>query len=169
LLLASRYPLAARQVIPLLLFGLLALMARRNVIWFCFVAAPVLAASMSLLAGERWAQLHRRAARPSTAVWRCCWRYSRFLPCPGCVPTSLRQDQSQPGGRRHAIEAVAALCQMPEAQRVFNEQGYGVYMTWACPQKPVFIDTRLGALSDGAVVRLPCHLRRALRLAATPG
>jgi hypothetical protein len=41
------------------------------------------------------------------------------------------------------VEAVAFLCDLPEPGRVFHTEGYGSYMIWACPEVPVFADTRI--------------------------
>jgi hypothetical protein len=145
LLLAARYRPSARDTIRLLVFGVLALMARRNMIWFCMVAAPPLAASLHTWVsrmksrsdanpGRSWINVALVALIGALAVLSLPW-FRPYLPI-----RSLARNYVAAGT---PTEAVAHLCRDAQARRTFHEQRYGSYLIWACPDLPVFIDTRI--------------------------
>jgi len=145
LLFVGGYRPTLHESVGLLLFGLLALMARRNVAWFGFVAAPTMAASLRCWASRRGAARGVRKGRPGVnralaalvgllALLSLPW-FRPYLPVP-----AWRRAYVSP---ETAVAAVAFLRDLPQPLRVFHEQGYGSYMIWASPEVPVFIDTRV--------------------------
>jgi hypothetical protein len=145
LLLVSRYRPSPHESLRLLLFGVLALMARRNTVWFGFVAAPTMAAALYCWASERGAAPGRHVGRPRVnlvlaalvgllALLSLPW-LRPFLPLPEGRRTYVHPETP--------VHAVAHLRGLPQSRRVFHSEAYGSYMTWASPEVPVFIDTRL--------------------------
>ena len=144
-LLAGRYRPKLSESIALLLFGGLALMAKRNTVWFGFVAAPTMAASLRRWAESRGSSKGARVGSPVLnlaltsvvavlALLSLPW-FRPHLPLP-----EWRRAYVSP---ETPVEAVAFLRQLPQPRRVFHEASYGSYMIWASPEVPVFIDTRL--------------------------
>ena len=144
LLLASRYRLKTHEALRLLLFGALALMARRNIAWFGMVAAPVAAACLAEWSARRGAVARTGPGRPRLnlaiaslvgllAVASLPW-LRPFLPLPAERQAYLSAETP--------VDAVAFLKGLP-AQRAFHSEAYGSYMIWASPERPVFVDTRI--------------------------
>jgi hypothetical protein len=142
---AARFRPTPRDAIRLFLFGVLALMARRNAIWFCMVAAPSLAAGLATWAGRREGRPDARPERPWVnrafvlliglmAALSLPW-LRPYLPFPSLERAYV--------SRQTPVGAVSTLCRDAGSRRTFHEQGYGSYLMWACPELPVFIDTRI--------------------------
>jgi hypothetical protein len=145
LLLASRHRLTARDAIRLLVFGVLALMARRNMIWFCMVAAIPLAASLHVWVGRATARQGAVPGRPRMNVaFVVLIGLLVVLSLPWLRPyLPIRNLARDYVSSQTPVKAVASLCEDAEGRRTFHEQGYGSYLIWACPELPVFIDTRI--------------------------
>jgi hypothetical protein len=131
----------------MLLFGAflwLALGATRNVVWFGFVATPLLAVQAATLLPAP-----STARRPSGSpalnasligvlglllVIGLPWVKPGLLPAP--VGALLTEETP--------VQAVAAMRREPARPRhLFHTEGYGSYLIWAAPEQPVFIDTRI--------------------------
>jgi hypothetical protein len=145
LLLVSGYRPRPHESVRLLLFGALALVARRNTLWFGFVAAPTMAAAIHHLAVDRGFFQGKRAGRPGLNLAIAAlaglllflslpW-FRLYLPLPEWRRTYMH--------RETPVQAVAFLSDLPGPHRVFHSEAYGSYMIWAAPQVPVFIDTRI--------------------------
>jgi len=145
LLVGSRYRPTPREAIRFVVFGVLALMARRNMIWFCLVAAPPLAACLHTWVSRMKSRSASDRGRP--------WVNRAFVFLIG-VLVVLSLPWFRPYLPIHTlalnyvtgqtpVEAAAYLCSQPQPRRTFHEQGYGSYLIWACPEVPVFIDTRI--------------------------
>jgi hypothetical protein len=122
----------------------LAVWGIRNIIWFGFVAAPIMAASMRKWAeGWRRARSERTGRRSINRIFAALVAVLALLSLPW-----LRPYVRMPHGPRGylspntPVEAVDFLCDLPEPGRVFHTEVYGSYMIWACPDVPVFVDTR---------------------------
>jgi hypothetical protein len=144
LLFIGRYRPTPRESIRMLLFGVLALTAQRNMVWFAFVAAPTVAAALYHWAARWGITPGTRAGRPRInravalllgllALLSLPW-VRPYLPFP--------QGYHEYHSPNTPIQAVAALRQLPEPRRPFHTEAYGSYMIWASPEVPVFIDTR---------------------------
>jgi hypothetical protein len=144
-LMVGRYRVSLDEAIRLVLFGGLALLARRNAAWFGFVAAPSLAASLSLWESQRGKAARERAGRPRVnrafaavigllVLLSLPW-FRPHLPLPQWRRTYVSPETP--------VQAVAFLRGLSRPRRVFHEQGYGSYMIWNSPTVPVFIDTRI--------------------------
>jgi hypothetical protein len=144
LLLVSRYRSQPHESIRLILFGVLALMARRNEIWFGMVAAPTMAAALRYWTTRRGITQARSARRRPInlaiaalvgllAVLSLPW-LRPYLPWPRAAPGFLYAGTP--------VEAVAFLRDLSTPRRVYHREFYGSYMIWASPEVPVFIDTR---------------------------
>ncbi|MBN1888005.1 MAG: hypothetical protein JW850_08435 [Thermoflexales bacterium] len=129
------------QVLSLLVFGALALLARRNAPWYGFVLTPCLAAALHawwdrpypLYAGKAWLNGLILGLVCLLVLLALPW-WRAALP----LPADKRQLLS-PGT---PVAAAEYLRQHPGG-RLFNEMGYGSYLIWALPEQPVFIDPRV--------------------------
>jgi hypothetical protein len=141
----SRYRPRPHEWLRLLLFGGLALMARRNTIWFGFVAAPTMAAALHYWATKRGGAPGASLGRPRVNLVMAAlvgllvllslpW-FRPFLPLPEARRTYMHPETP--------VRAVAHLRSLPQPRRVFHSEAYGSYMIWASPEAPVFIDTRI--------------------------
>jgi len=144
-LLAGRRRPTLYESICLLLFGGLAVMARRNTAWFGFVAAPTMAASLRSWADGRGSTGRGDMGSPALngalatlvgllVLLSLPW-FRPHLPLPQWRRVYLSPETP--------VQAVAFLRSLPQPRRVFHEQGYGSYMIWASPEVPVFIDSRI--------------------------
>ncbi len=131
----------------MLLFGAflwLALGASRNVVWFGFVATPLLIAqAATLIPAER----ARRGGAGSpalnaTLIGMLALLLAIALPwvkpalLPPAVGSLLSQDTP--------VAAVDFLRAQPDRPRhLFHSEAAGSYLIWAAPEQPVFVDTRI--------------------------
>jgi len=144
-LVLGRYRPNVHEILRYLVFGLLALTAVRHTSWFAIVAAPGLAAALTNLAGHfRTVGLGRQRANSRlNLVFIVAVFFIVLLSLPW-----LRMHLPLPEARRSYVssetplEAVGALCRLPDVGRVFHSEAYGSYLIWACPSIPVFLDTR---------------------------
>jgi hypothetical protein len=122
----------------------LALGAVRNIVWFGFVATPLVAVQFAtLLAPPR--AVRRTAGVPALnavligvlgllLVGGLPWIKPALLP--PSVGSLLMEDTP--------VAAVAAMRAQPDRPRhLFHAMGYGSYLIWAAPDQPVFIDPRI--------------------------
>jgi hypothetical protein len=132
----------------MLLFGAflwLALGATRNIVWFGFVATPLLVTqAATLLPAPR--PIRRPAGSPALnavligmlsllLVLGLPW-IKPYLDLPPSVGGLLAEDTP--------VVAVEQLRAEPQqARHLFHSEGYGSYLIWAAPEQPVFIDTRI--------------------------
>jgi len=151
MLMSGRRPKAAESV-GLLLFGVLALMSRRNTAWFGIASAPTVAASLQAWhskarprspssAGQQKANLAIAVLLSLMALLSLPW-FRPYLPMP-----AWRQAYVSP---ETPVQAVAWLKDQGNPARMFHEVGYGSYLIWAAPEYPVFVDTRV-ELYDEAI------------------
>jgi len=145
LLAVSRYRPTAGEALRLLLFGGLALTARRNVVWFGFVAAPAAAACLGCWAAGRGTPRAQRAGRPRlNQAFAALLGLLAFVSLPW-----LRPQLPLPKGRQAylapetPVRAVAFLNTLPTPLRLVHSEADGSYLIWASPGVPVFIDTRI--------------------------
>ncbi len=139
----SKLRLTADQWLLLGGFALLALLARRNLIWFGFAAAPLLAAGLrawrpgleSGYAGKATLNALVLGLLSLLVVLTLPWLRAA-LPFP-----PERQQLATPDT---PFEAVDFLCEtLPAEARLYAYQVFGGYQVWGCPRLPVFIDTRI--------------------------
>lgn len=142
-LLRSSYRPRADQVLSVLVFAGLALFARRNLAWFGFVLAPLLAAGLagwwrqpaSSYGGKPGLNGLLLAVMLLAALILLPWWRSALPMAPA------RQAHVTPLTPEAATEY---LCEtLPDGARVFQYQPFTSYQIWACPRLPVFIDTRI--------------------------
>ncbi|HWQ13681.1 MAG TPA: hypothetical protein VNL77_12830 [Roseiflexaceae bacterium] len=121
----------------------LALGAMRNVVWFGFVATPLLAVQTATLlpppparrpAGSPTLNAALIGALALLLVIGSPWLKPALLP--PAVGALLLDDTPVA-----AVRALKALPQRPA--RLFHAMGYGSYLIWAAPEQPVFIDPRI--------------------------
>ncbi len=126
--------------------------SQRSVLWFGFVAAPILAEQVAALLPSRL--LHADAPRNALnlvlalLVWLPVllvqpW-WVEEMPLPATYRAQVwHGTEAGPLLDRHTpVKAVAYLRDHPGG-RLFNEMGYGSYLIWALPQQKVFIDPRV--------------------------
>jgi hypothetical protein len=125
-------------------FFWLALGATRNVVWFGFVAMPLLAVQLATLLPEPRARRFAGSAVLNGAligvlalllVLASPW-VKPALDLPPAVGRLLAEETP--------VEAVRALQQLPDRpRRLFHAMGAGSYLIWAAPEQQVFIDPRI--------------------------
>jgi hypothetical protein len=134
----------------------LALSAGRNVIWFAFVSAPMLAERVSLAVVPRVTvtsneprpqQAERTASRADRSLAAAIVIVS-ILAVVVSLPWLKSRWWSEPRGRLLAkgtpVGAVAFLkADAVRPSRLFHSVAYGSYLMWAAPEQPVFADPRL--------------------------
>jgi hypothetical protein len=126
----------------LLLFGALALWAHRNPPWFAFVAAAAAARAVGVTRTAPPIQAH--GVTVANALLLGLFGAALILSLPWLRPYLPRNLTC--GEIVHVytpVEATDYLCEeMTGSDRLFNDMSYGSYIAWACPQVPVFVDTR---------------------------
>jgi len=132
-------------------FGFFALYSRRVAPWFGFVLAPAFAQLMTRnLASGKSSTVRRQGKSIFNNLLLALLGFLVLLSLPW-----WRSHLPVPDGRRSyvalaetPIQATQELCRLSDDVRVFNDMGYGSYLIWACPQAPVFIDTRIELYSE---------------------
>lgn len=155
----SRQRRTAEEMLPVLLFTALALMARRNFAPFALTAAP-------LLASAGWEALQSVFAPLSPALKRFSGNsrpvrsgfrkainlisvavlgFAAFLKAglvshPALVESLIRQ--------HYPADAVAWIQTHPPQGNLFNEYAWGGYLLWRLPEHSVFVDGRTDLYGD---------------------
>lgn len=125
-------------------FFWLALGATRNVVWFGFVATPLLAAQVATLLPAPRPQ--RFAGSPAlNGALIAVLALLLVLASPWVKPAlDLPPDVGRLLSEATPVEAVRALQALPDRpRRLFHAMGHGSYLIWAAPEQPVFIDPRI--------------------------
>ncbi len=153
-------PAQSGSLIAALLFGVMALVARRNFAPFALASAPVLAAA-------GWQVIERLLTPPGILA-----RFSRQSDRPG-MKRNLQRGlditivvvlgltcllklvvAAQPAvlaqylPATFPVEAAGWLQKNRPAGRLFNEYAWGGYLIWALPEYPVFVDGRTDLFGD---------------------
>lgn len=136
------------ELTDMLLFGAffwLALGANRNVVWFGFVATPLLIVQAATLqpaprarasfAGSPVLNGALIGALGLLVVLALPWIKPR-LDLPPSVGALILDETP--------VQAVAFMRAQPERPKhLFHTEAYGSYLIWAAPEQPVFVDTRI--------------------------
>lgn len=128
--------------LALLIFGLLALWAERNRVWFGMAGAPVAAALLT--SGSENAPAVQRG-QPGANAMVLAILVGVAAVCLPWFRGGFPQWNARRGvvARATPIGATAYLCENLSAEaRIFNDMSFGSYVIWGCPRRPVFIDTR---------------------------
>jgi hypothetical protein len=121
----------------------LALGATRNIVWFGFVATPLLITQAATLlrpptarriTGSRAINATLIGLLGVLIVIGSPWVKPALLP----PPTGALLSEQTPVA---AVEQIRAAADRP--QRMFHAMSYGSYLIWALPELPVFIDPRI--------------------------
>ena len=147
LLVVSRYRPRSSEALRVLMFAGLALSAARCVVWFGFIAAPVLAAALAYWTRERGkVNVPRPGLRLANRVLvgvmliLCVislpW-LRPYIPIPGTSTSFVTPETPE--------KAAEYLCTLGQQRplKVYHTEGAGSYLIWVCPEIPVFIDTRI--------------------------
>lgn len=121
----------------------LALGATRNIVWFGFVATPLLAVQVSTMLREPPA---RRIAgsTPLNAALIGVLVLLLLLGSPWLKPALLPPSIGALLMDDTPVAGVRALQQLPQRPaRLFHAMSYGSYLIWAAPEQKVFIDPRI--------------------------
>jgi hypothetical protein len=129
----------------LLLFGAFlwpALGAGRNIVWFGFVAVPLLVTQLATLL-----PVSSRRSPGSSALNRALIGLLALLVVgglPWIKPALFPPSVGAVLAADTPVAAVEALQAQPHRpQRLFHSEGYGSYLIWAAPEQSVFIDPRI--------------------------
>jgi len=123
----------------------LALGATRNIVWFGFVATPLLITQAATLLPAP-GPARRPAGSPTlNAVLIGLLALLLVLGLPWVKPSlDLPPEVGALLTEDTPVAAVERLRTEPERPRhLFHSEGYGSYLIWAAPEQPVFIDTRI--------------------------
>ncbi|HMO57786.1 MAG TPA: hypothetical protein PKC19_10535, partial [Roseiflexaceae bacterium] len=121
----------------------LALGATRNIVWFGFVATPLLVTQAATLLR---APAQRRFSGSPLINMLLIGLLGLLLLIglpwlkPALLPPSIGA-LTAPGTPQAAVAALQR--EEPRPQRLFHAMGYGSYLIWAAPEQPVFIDPRI--------------------------
>jgi hypothetical protein len=130
----------------MLLFGAflwLALGATRNIVWFGFVATPLVVAQAATLLPAPAARRSPGAPVLNAAlIGLLSLLLLLSLPWikPALLPPSFGALLSEDTPVA-AVDAMRAASTRP--RHLFHTEGFGSYLMWAAPEQPVFIDTRI--------------------------
>jgi hypothetical protein len=132
----------------MLLFGAflwLALGAERNVIWFAFVATPLLVAQASTLLPARGARKPFGGSPLLNGVLIGMLALLVVLALPWIKPAlDLPPSVGALISQDTPVQAVEFLRVQPDRPKhLFHTEAYGSYLIWAAPEQPVFVDTRI--------------------------
>jgi len=133
-------------IVASVIFGAFSLYSRRVEPWFGMAAAPAFSELLSgqgALAGHGVETKRGKPAVNYLVIGLILVLTLASLPW-------LRSSLPLPQDRRNhvaaaetPVEAVGQICHLGDAVRMFNNMGYGSYLSWACPATRVFIDTRV--------------------------
>jgi hypothetical protein len=141
-----RTHLPAHQIIALIVFGLGSLYTCRVLPWFGMAMAPALALALACDSPTEGGLSAARTGRPllnyAIAALLCA---IVLLSLPWLRPLLPAELHLPPYARAETtpIRSVEVACRLGPETRLFNNQAYGSYLAWACPELPTFIDTRI--------------------------
>jgi hypothetical protein len=131
------------DLLLLLAFLWLALGAVRNIVWFGFIATPIVCVAVaSLLPEPRGRAVQGSGLLNGVLVGLLGLLLLIGLPWfkPVLLPPSVGALVSE-GTPIAAVRFMQSQATRP--QRLFHEMGYGSYLIWAAPEQKVFIDPRI--------------------------
>jgi len=136
-----------------ILLGALSLYSRRASPWLGMAAAPAFAQALharkggspsvgpsSPRAGTRWVNYLFMTVLLMLLGARLPW-LRPYLPGPP-------EQRAYVVAAETPVQAAAALCDLGPEVRLFNDIAFGSYLIWACPDLPVFMDTRFELYPD---------------------
>jgi hypothetical protein len=130
----------------MLLFGAflwLALGATRNIVWFGFVATPLVAAQAATLMPAPAARRHP-GSPALNAMLIGLLSLLLLIGLPWVKPALLPPMFGALLSEDTPVAAVEFMRGEPLRPRhLFHTEGFGSYLMWAAPEQPVFIDTRI--------------------------
>jgi hypothetical protein len=130
----------------MLLFGAflwLALGATRNIVWFGFVATPLVAAQAATLFPTPVARRHP-GSPALNAMLIGLLSLLLLIGLPWVKPTLLPPMFGALLSEDTPVAAVEFMRAEPlRPHHLFHTEGFGSYLMWAAPEQPVFIDTRI--------------------------
>jgi hypothetical protein len=121
----------------------LALGATRNIVWFGFVATPVVAAQAATLLPAP--ALRRPPGSPAlNAMLIGLLSLLLLIGLPWVKPTLLPPSFGALLSEDTPVAAVEFMRgEQTRPRHLFHTEGFGSYLMWAAPEQPVFIDTRI--------------------------
>ena len=154
---ARRATVPPYQLAAGLAFGAFSFYSVRVEPWFGMAAAPAFALLLTPGAGVEASAGGAPARPPEGSIPvarqdRPLLNYAVLGLVALCVAASLpwfRPGLPIPQDRRSytfenetPVAAAQVVCQLGSQARIFNDIGYGSYLSWACPQMPLFMDPR---------------------------
>lgn len=126
-------------------FFWLALGATRNIVWFGFVATPLMVVQAATFFKPISAKTKKVGSVALNWAVIGCLGIVLIGASPWIKPhLGLPEDVGNLLSTDTPIAAVEAIKQDPNRpERLFHTEGFGSYLIWAAPEQPVFIDTRI--------------------------
>lgn len=130
------------QWLMVVIFAGLAFFARRNLVWFGFVLAPVLGGGISHVWKDTEVRYAGIPRLNGIVLGMFAFLVLFLLPWWRSV-LPFEDDRKSLETPETPIEATAFLCEhLPSDARVYQDYSFGGYQVWGCPELPVFIDSR---------------------------
>lgn len=146
-LLALTYARRRPQLTDLLLFLAflwLALGAVRNIVWFGFVATPLLIVHVATLLPERTQARTTSGSPMLNGMLIGVLSLLLLIGLPWVKPVLLPPELGSLLLDDTPVEAVGFIQSQPDRpERLFHAMSYGSFLIWAAPEQPVFIDPRI--------------------------
>ncbi len=140
------YARSRPDLTDLLLLGAflwLALGATRNIVWFGFVATPLLATQAATLLPPPSPRRFQGVPTMNAALIGLL-AVLLLIGSPWVKPALLPPEVGALLAKGTPVEATRALQELPRRpQRLFHAMSYGSYLIWAAPEQNVFIDPRI--------------------------
>jgi hypothetical protein len=126
-------------------FFWLALGATRNIVWFGFIATPLMVVQAASLFKPSTKKIKTVGSVAMNWAVIACLGIFLLGALPWIKPhLGLPQDIGNVLSVDTPVAAVEAMKQDPNRpQHLFHTEGFGSYLIWAAPEQPVFIDTRI--------------------------
>ncbi|MEM8532560.1 MAG: hypothetical protein AAGF95_17080 [Chloroflexota bacterium] len=140
---ARRHP-DLTDVLLFAAFLWLALGASRNIVWFGFVATPLIAVQAATFFSSTKPARQTRGSPFLNRIIVGLLVFLIFLASPWIKPAIFPPSVGALLSEGTPTQAVTALHNLEDPpQRLFHEMGYGSYLIWEAPDQPVFIDPRI--------------------------
>lgn len=131
------------DLLMLLSFLWLALGAVRNIVWFGFVATPILCAAFATILPEPRGKVSQGRG-PLNVILVVMLGLMVMIGLPWFKPALLPPEVGALLSDRTPVAAVRSMQAQPDRpRRLFHEMGFGSYLIWAAPEQKVFIDPRI--------------------------
>jgi hypothetical protein len=149
----SKQRLALSDALLIGVFGIMALLAGRNIALFALAAPIVLSRHAAPMADDLRKQLGLRRSKAKPARWLAWLNVSIVALMVLAIGVKAQQVISHEFNERAfskglPVGAIDFIEREQPAGRIFNSYNWGGYLIWALPEYPVYVDGRTDLYSD---------------------